>query len=138
MGTASSPEEAPRLSIQEAAAPAKVAGTLEAGVLVPAGMSIATDSSSSLPEPSSEPVYTIFGPTAKVFIVASVAISALISPWGANMFWPAFNLICEELHITPTQVNLSTTTYMVRYSSLERCMRAWTNRRSLHKQYHRL
>ena len=61
----------------------------------------------------SGPPYTIFGPRAKMFIVLSVSVSSLISPFGATTFYPALNVLAHQLHVTPTLMNLSLTTYMV-------------------------
>lgn len=62
---------------------------------------------------SSGPPYTIYNHTTKMFIVASVSVSSLISPFGATTFYPALNTLADQLNVTPTMVNLSLTTYMV-------------------------
>lgn len=62
---------------------------------------------------SSEEPYSVFSEGMKIWIIALVCISALISPFGAAMFLPALNAISDVLHITPVQVNISLTTYMV-------------------------
>lgn len=62
---------------------------------------------------STGPPYTIFGPRAKMFIVLSVSVSSLISPFGATTFYPAINVLAKQLHVTPTLMNLALTTYMV-------------------------
>jgi hypothetical protein len=62
----------------------------------------------------SEAPYTIWGPGAKTWIIFLVSVSALISPFGATTFFPAMNVLTDVLHITPTQLNISITTYMVR------------------------
>lgn len=61
----------------------------------------------------SGPPYTIFSARAKMFIVISVSVSSLISPFGATTFYPALNTLARELNVTPTLINLSLTTYMV-------------------------
>ena len=61
----------------------------------------------------SGPPYTIFSHRAKIFIVASVSVSSLISPFGATTFYPAINVLADELHVTPTLMNLALTTYMI-------------------------
>ena len=61
----------------------------------------------------SGPPYSIFTPRAKIFIVVSVSISSLISPFGATTFYPALDVIAKDLGVTPTLINLSLTTYMV-------------------------
>ncbi|KAK4547436.1 hypothetical protein LTR36_001092 [Oleoguttula mirabilis] len=62
---------------------------------------------------SSGPPYTIFSPKAKHLILASVSISSLISPFGATTFYPALNVLAADLHVTPSLINLSLTTYMI-------------------------
>ncbi|KAK1088479.1 hypothetical protein LTR33_000520 [Friedmanniomyces endolithicus] len=61
----------------------------------------------------SAPPYTIFTHRTKMFIVASVSISSLISPFGATTFYPALNDLARDLHVTPTLINLGLTTYMI-------------------------
>ena len=61
----------------------------------------------------SGPPYTIFSHRAKMFIVASVSVSSLISPFGATTFYPAINVLADQLHVTPTLMNLALTTYMI-------------------------
>jgi hypothetical protein len=62
----------------------------------------------------SGPPYSIWSKGAKIWIIFLVSVSALISPFGATTFLPALNVLTGVLHITPTQVNISVTTYMVR------------------------
>ena len=61
----------------------------------------------------SEPPYSVFSKGMKTWIIFLVSVSALISPFGASMFLPALNVLSDVLHITPSQVNISITTYMV-------------------------
>jgi hypothetical protein len=61
----------------------------------------------------SEPPFTIWGRGSKIWIIFLVSVSALISPFGATTFFPALNVLTGVLDITPTQLNLSITTYMV-------------------------
>ena len=61
----------------------------------------------------SGPPYTIFSPRAKMFIVMSVSVSSLISPFGATTFYPALNTLAKQLNVTPALINLALTTYMV-------------------------
>ena len=67
----------------------------------------------SLQRTMSEPPYSVFSKGMKTWIIFLVSVSALISPFGASMFLPALNELSDVLHITPTQVNISITTYMV-------------------------
>jgi hypothetical protein len=62
---------------------------------------------------STGPPYSIFSHRAKMFIILSVSVSSLISPFGATTFYPALNVLARELNVTPTLVNLALTTYMV-------------------------
>lgn len=62
----------------------------------------------------SEEPYSVFSKGMKAWIIILVSISALISPFGAAMFLPALNVISDVLDITPVQVNISLTTFMVR------------------------
>lgn len=62
----------------------------------------------------SGPPFTIWGRGARIWIVFLVSISALISPFGATTFFPALDILTDVLDITPTQLNLSVTTYQVR------------------------
>ncbi|RMX79563.1 hypothetical protein D0869_08222 [Hortaea werneckii] len=62
---------------------------------------------------STSPPYTIFDGHTKAFIILSVSISALISPFGATTFYPALNDLARDLHVTPSLINLSLTTYMI-------------------------
>lgn len=55
-----------------------------------------------------------------MFIVIAVSISSLISPFGATTFYPALDVIAEDLNVTPTLINLSLTTYMVRHITSDR------------------
>ncbi|EDU50639.1 conserved hypothetical protein [Pyrenophora tritici-repentis Pt-1C-BFP] len=61
----------------------------------------------------SEPPYSVFSKGMKTWIIFLVSISSLISPFGASMFLPALNVLSDVLHITPSQVNISITTYMI-------------------------
>ncbi|KAF1842715.1 MFS general substrate transporter [Cucurbitaria berberidis CBS 394.84] len=61
----------------------------------------------------SGPPYSVFGKGMKIWIIFLVSVSALISPFGAAMYLPAINVLSNVLHITPTQANISITTYMI-------------------------
>jgi hypothetical protein len=73
----------------------------------------------------SEPPWSVFSKRMKIWIIFLVSISALISPFGASMFLPALNVLSDVLDITPTQVNISITTYMVSVPSLLRVGLGW-------------
>ena len=61
----------------------------------------------------SGPPYTIFSPRTKMFIVLSVSVSGLISPFGAVTFYPALTVMAQVLNVTPSMINIALTTYMV-------------------------
>lgn len=68
----------------------------------------------SLERQVSGPLYSVFSKGMKIWTICLVSVSALISPFGATTFLPALNVMSDVLHVTPTQVNISITTYMVR------------------------
>ncbi|KAF2670779.1 MFS general substrate transporter [Microthyrium microscopicum] len=59
------------------------------------------------------PPYSIFSKKAKMFIVAAVSVTALISPFAATLFYPALNVLSKQLNVSASLVNLSVTTYMI-------------------------
>lgn len=61
----------------------------------------------------SGPPYTIFSKRTRIFIVFMVAVSALISPFAATLYYPALNPLAEQLKVSSSKINLSITTYMV-------------------------
>jgi hypothetical protein len=61
----------------------------------------------------SGPPYSIFSTKTKVFIVVMVSISALVSPFAATLFYPALNILADQLHVSESLITLSVTTYMV-------------------------
>jgi hypothetical protein len=69
--------------------------------------------SNELQRQVSEPPYSVWSKGAKIWIIFLVSVSALISPFGATTFLPALTVLTDVLDITPSQVNISVTTYMV-------------------------
>ncbi|KAI9337094.1 major facilitator superfamily domain-containing protein [Pilaira anomala] len=57
--------------------------------------------------------YSIFTRTEKLVIVLTVSISGFFSAFSSNIYYPAVNLIEDDLHITETMVNLTITMYMI-------------------------
>lgn len=78
------------------------------------------EDSPTLQREISGPPYSVFSPMMRIWIIFLVSISALISPFGATLFYPALNVMSDVLHVTPTMTNLAVTTYMVRP---ENCLR---------------
>lgn len=66
-----------------------------------------------LSKTASGPPYTIFDRRTRIFIVFMVAVSALISPFAATLYYPALNPLAEQLGVSNSKINLSITTYMV-------------------------
>ncbi|CAI7636605.1 unnamed protein product [Penicillium glandicola] len=62
--------------------------------------------------PSTEP-YSIFTPTQKRLIILTAALASSFSPLSANIYYPALNSIAKDLGVTPSQINLTITTYMI-------------------------
>lgn len=58
--------------------------------------------------------YSVFTKSQKRLIVLAAALASAFSPLSANIYFPALNSIAKDLHVTPSQINLTITTYMVR------------------------
>ncbi|KAJ5698836.1 hypothetical protein N7462_000841 [Penicillium macrosclerotiorum] len=57
--------------------------------------------------------YSAFTKTQKRLIVATAALAATFSPLSANIYFPALNSIAKDLNVSPSQINLTITTYMI-------------------------
>ena len=66
------------------------------------------------PVPNEEP-YSIYTPGQKKAIVLAASMASLLSPFTANMYFPALNVIAHDLDVSTSLVNLTVTTYLVRY-----------------------
>ncbi|KAJ5153629.1 uncharacterized protein N7500_009068 [Penicillium coprophilum] len=69
------------------------------------------------PAPSSEP-YSVFTPTQKRLIILTAALASSFSPLSANIYYPALNSIAKDLRVSPSQINLTITTYMYSFPAL--------------------
>jgi hypothetical protein len=78
------------------------------------GMSV-LQNTVSLSRVSSEQPFTSFSRSTRIFIVFMVAVSALISPFAATLYYPALNPLAQQLDVSSSLINLSITTYMVRH-----------------------
>jgi hypothetical protein len=67
----------------------------------------------ALQRQASGPPYSVFTKAEKIWIITLVSTSALISPFGATLFYPVLNVLSDVLKVTPTMTNISITTYMV-------------------------
>ncbi|TPX17526.1 uncharacterized protein E0L32_003169 [Thyridium curvatum] len=59
------------------------------------------------------PKYSSFTLWQKRGIVFAASIGAFFSPLSAQIYFPALNLLSEELHVSRSQINLTVTTYMI-------------------------
>ena len=57
--------------------------------------------------------YSIFTKHQKRFIILAATIASTFSPLSANIYFPALNSIAKDLKVSPTQIDLTITTYMV-------------------------
>ncbi|KAJ5371609.1 hypothetical protein N7517_003615 [Penicillium concentricum] len=64
------------------------------------------------PDPSTEP-YSVFTSTQKRLIILIAALASSFSPLSANIYYPALNSIAKDLRVSPSQINLTITTYMI-------------------------
>ncbi len=81
-----------------------------------------TPDSSATDEPPSErpkPVapadknYSSFSHAQKLLIIVMASGAAFFSPLSANIYYPIFNILAQDFHVSNTLVNLTVTVYMV-------------------------
>jgi hypothetical protein len=63
-----------------------------------------------------EPPFSIYSSREKKFIVLMASLAALLSPLSANIYYPALNVLADELSVSLTLINLTITAYLVRKS----------------------
>lgn len=83
-----------------------------------------------LSQPVSQKPYSIFTKSQKRLIILAAAIASTFSPLSANIYFPALNSIAQDLKVSPSQINLTITTYMVRYPhilSMIHDLESWSN-----------
>jgi multidrug resistance protein len=59
------------------------------------------------------PVHSIFSTKMKRYIIFMVACGGFFSPLSANIYFPAINVLGEELHATNEMILLTITSYMI-------------------------
>ncbi|KAI1322386.1 major facilitator superfamily domain-containing protein [Xylariaceae sp. FL0255] len=59
------------------------------------------------------PPYSIFSPAQKRLIVLIVALTTLLPPLTASIFYPVIPLLARELHVSITDINLTITIYLI-------------------------
>ncbi len=60
-----------------------------------------------------EPPFSIYSSREKKFIVLMASLAALLSPLSANIYYPAMNVLADELSVSLTLINLTVTAYLV-------------------------
>lgn len=60
-----------------------------------------------------EAPFSIWNSSQKKMIILVASAAAFFSPVSGQIYFPALNIIAEDLNVTDTMVNLSITTYMV-------------------------
>jgi len=62
---------------------------------------------------TSGPPYTVFSKNKKRFIIGMAMMAGFFSPFSANIYFPALNVIAADLNVTNALVSLTLTTYMI-------------------------
>ncbi|KAK2606022.1 hypothetical protein QQS21_003540 [Conoideocrella luteorostrata] len=68
---------------------------------------------SSRIQPNKDGPYSVYTAWKKRAIVLGAAFTAFFSPLTAQIYLPALTQLSKDLNVTPTQVNLTITTYMI-------------------------
>lgn len=63
--------------------------------------------------PQSEPDYTAFTTGKVAFIIFMAAFAGLVSPLSATIYFPALNVLANDLGVTSSAINLTLLTYMI-------------------------
>lgn len=58
--------------------------------------------------------FSIFSEFEKRLYAWSASLAAFSAPVSSTIYYPALNLLAEDLHTTPTKINLTITTFLVR------------------------
>ncbi|RFU24180.1 hypothetical protein B7463_g12159, partial [Scytalidium lignicola] len=64
-------------------------------------------------EPAEQKAYSSFTLWQKRSIILAATLGAFFSPFSAQIYFPALNTLSEELHVSPSKINLTITTYMI-------------------------
>ncbi|CEJ57865.1 Putative Citrate synthase [Penicillium brasilianum] len=71
------------------------------------------ETTSLLSHASPQKPYSVFSNTQKRLIILVAAIASTFSPLSANIYFPALSSIAKDLGVSPSQINLTITTYMI-------------------------
>lgn len=63
-----------------------------------------------------EPPFTIFTVLQRKLIVSTISFIGLLSPLSASVYFPAINTLSNDLHVSIVDINLTITTYLVKFS----------------------
>ena len=64
---------------------------------------------------TAEKPWSVWKPRQVKMIVMAASFASLLSPLSGQIYFPALNSIAENLHVSDSLVNLSITTYLVRF-----------------------
>ncbi|KJK61654.1 Major Facilitator Superfamily protein [Aspergillus parasiticus SU-1] len=73
----------------------------------------ANDDDVQRPAEPPEAPYTILSETEKICTILIASFSGALSPISATIYFPALNKLADNLHVSPSKINLSITVYMV-------------------------
>ena len=62
---------------------------------------------------AAEKDYSAWSIQQKHFLVFMASGAAFFSPLAANIYYPVFNVLAKDFHVSNTLINLTVTTYMV-------------------------
>lgn len=71
-----------------------------------------TEPASERPTPSGED-YSVFTVPQKRMLILTASLAAFFSPMTGSIYYPATNAIAADLHVSPSAINLTVTTYLV-------------------------
>lgn len=63
--------------------------------------------------PQSEGPFSVFSKAQKRFIVFIAALTTLMPPLTASIYYPVITMLAEDLNVSTTDINLTITTYLV-------------------------
>jgi hypothetical protein len=66
---------------------------------------------------SEQPLYSIFTLNEKRLIVVILSSAALFSPISSTIYYPSLTTLAADLHVSNTLINLTVTSFMVRFNS---------------------
>lgn len=97
--------------------PQEVVHTIELGSLGGSASSASLQPLSQTPSeaPPPPPPHTVLTERKKIMTIAIAAIVGFLAPVSANIYYPAIDQLSDDLHVSVSKINLTITTYMVRF-----------------------